>query len=148
MIGPVSIVLLGLACSFVRAVGPLVNVDYSEYQGTALPNGVSQWLGVRFAAPPVGTLRFRAPADPLQNKTVQVAAEVRPALFAKPAQPSTNVYLARAYMSQYRIRVSLRRRIRRLPLPRCLCAIRRDVVLAPPCLLLDPRRRLREQLEP
>ena len=55
---------------------PLVDLGYSRYLGTALPNGISQWLGIRYAAPPLGELRFRAPMDPPVNDTVQVADQV------------------------------------------------------------------------
>ena len=58
------------------AVDPLVDLGYTKYEGTALPNGISQWLGIRFAAPPVGDLRFSAPADPPSNDTVQTADTV------------------------------------------------------------------------
>lgn len=60
----------------VIAVQSLVDLGYAEYEGTGLANGVSQWLGIRFAAPPLGDLRFRAPADPLTNSTVILAKEV------------------------------------------------------------------------
>jgi carboxylesterase type B len=60
----------------VAAVNPLVTLDYTSYQGTAFPGGISQWLGVRYAAPPVGDLRFAAPIDPPANQTVQVADKV------------------------------------------------------------------------
>ncbi|THZ72138.1 alpha/beta-hydrolase [Aureobasidium pullulans] len=59
--------------SAVGAVKPLVDVSYSKYQGVSLENGITQWLGVRFAAPPVGNLRFAAPQDPVKNKTTIVA---------------------------------------------------------------------------
>ncbi|KAI0339789.1 triacylglycerol lipase [Trametopsis cervina] len=55
------------------AVDPLVDVGNTKYLGTALPNGVSQWLGMRFAAPPLGNLRFRAPVSPPTNRTTQIA---------------------------------------------------------------------------
>jgi carboxylesterase type B len=61
----------------VTAVDPLVELDYTSYEGTAFSGGLSQWLGVRFAAPPIGNLRFAAPIDPPVNKTVQVADKVR-----------------------------------------------------------------------
>ncbi|EGZ76790.1 alpha/beta-hydrolase [Neurospora tetrasperma FGSC 2509] len=50
-----------------------VNVTYSEYVGEELGNGVSQWLGLRYAAPPVGALRFAPPQDPLSNSEPQAA---------------------------------------------------------------------------
>jgi carboxylesterase type B len=55
----------------------IVDLDYSRYQGTALPNGISQWLGIRYAAAPLADLRFRAPRDPDCNRTLQVANKVR-----------------------------------------------------------------------
>lgn len=54
----------------------VVNLGYSKYQGVAQQNGITSWLGIRFAAPPVGNLRFRAPRDPLVNKTLQNADKV------------------------------------------------------------------------
>ena len=65
-----------LLCTLSRAVDPLVDLGYSKYLGIALPNGVTQWLGMRFAAAPLGELRFRAPVDPIKNATVQIADQV------------------------------------------------------------------------
>ena len=61
----------------VRAVLPTVDLTYSKYISTPLPNGVSQWLGIRYAAPPLGDLRFKAPRDPLHSDVVQLANQVR-----------------------------------------------------------------------
>lgn len=33
----------------IGAVDPVVDLSYSKYEGTSLPNGVSQWLGIRYA---------------------------------------------------------------------------------------------------
>jgi len=33
----------------VVAVDPIVDLSYSKYEGTALPGGVTQWLGIRYA---------------------------------------------------------------------------------------------------
>jgi carboxylesterase type B len=52
----------------VDAVDPAVTLDYATYEGTALGNGITQWLGVRFAAPPVGELRFAAPLPPNRER--------------------------------------------------------------------------------
>ncbi|KAK3722785.1 hypothetical protein LTR37_002357 [Vermiconidia calcicola] len=61
----VSSLLTGAAVvQTVLAVSPVVHLNYTSYRGTSLPNGVTQWLGVRYAAPPVGELRFRPPQSP------------------------------------------------------------------------------------
>ncbi|KZO90677.1 cholinesterase [Calocera viscosa TUFC12733] len=52
------------------AVDPLVNLGYSSYRGVGYSTGVTEWLGIRFAAPPLGELRWRAPEAPLQNEAV------------------------------------------------------------------------------
>ncbi|KAF8865507.1 alpha/beta-hydrolase [Acephala macrosclerotiorum] len=74
----------------VGAVNPVVDLSYSKYEGTALPNGVSQWLGIRYAAPPLGPLRFAAPTTPVYNATIQKAKKNQqgPSLqYGSPRQP-------------------------------------------------------------
>jgi carboxylesterase type B len=58
-----TIALVGLGQQAL-AVQPLVNLNYTSYRGQSLGNGVSQWLGIRYAAAPLGDLRFAAPQDP------------------------------------------------------------------------------------
>lgn len=54
--------------------GPKVELDYATYEGQAL-DGVNQWLGMRYAAPPTKDLRFRAPKPPnKESKTVQATS--------------------------------------------------------------------------
>lgn len=60
----------------VQDPNPLVSLDYATYQGAALDTGVTQYLGMRFAAPPVGNLRWRAPEDPATVSGVQDATQV------------------------------------------------------------------------
>ncbi|KAF8855262.1 triacylglycerol lipase-like protein [Acephala macrosclerotiorum] len=57
---------------------PVVDLGYSKYQGVGLESGVNQYLGMRFAAPPLGDLRFRAPVEPLATAGVQNAANFQP----------------------------------------------------------------------
>ncbi|KAJ5081997.1 hypothetical protein N7532_011040 [Penicillium argentinense] len=66
---PIPFFWLSLAC----AQSPVVDLGYTSYEGRSLRNGVSQWLGLRFAAPPVGDLRFAAPRDPVAQQGVQKA---------------------------------------------------------------------------
>lgn len=42
----------------------VIDLGYSRYQGIALSNGVDEYLGMRYAKPPLKELRFRAPEDP------------------------------------------------------------------------------------
>jgi len=47
-----------------RAGGPVVNLKYATFEG-ASAGGVDRFLGVPYARPPVGSLRFRRPRSPL-----------------------------------------------------------------------------------
>lgn len=56
--------------------GPVVRLDYASYQGKTTKRGINQWSGMRFAAPPLGDLRFQAPQDPPRVYGVQKAIKV------------------------------------------------------------------------
>ena len=74
-----AIVIFVLVFAFrATAVCPVTQVQHGKYAGTPLPNGISQWLGMRYAAPPVGDLRFRAPKDPESFSGVKPATAVQP----------------------------------------------------------------------
>ncbi|KAF2965742.1 hypothetical protein GQX73_g7824 [Xylaria multiplex] len=49
-----------------------VNTTCNTYTGIAGTDGTAQWLGIRYAAPPVGDLRFRPPKDPSCSDGVQL----------------------------------------------------------------------------
>lgn len=66
-----------LLASTASAVDTEVDLGYATYIGTALPGGISQWLGIRYAAPPLGELRFMPPQDPLEEDEPQMADKVR-----------------------------------------------------------------------
>ncbi|KAM7185444.1 alpha/beta-hydrolase [Rhypophila sp. PSN 637] len=46
---------------------PRVDLNYTIYEGDALPSGINRFLGMRYAAPPLGSLRFRAPIEPFPS---------------------------------------------------------------------------------
>lgn len=54
----------------------IVDLGYSRYRGKVLDDGTSHWLGMRYAAAPVGQLRFAAPQDPERTTTIQAADKV------------------------------------------------------------------------
>ncbi|KAF4962441.1 hypothetical protein FSARC_9470 [Fusarium sarcochroum] len=64
-----------LLLPFSVAVDPTVNLGYSKYKGTNLGNGISEWLGMRYAAPPVEAMRFKLPQDPTRTRTIQDATK-------------------------------------------------------------------------
>ncbi|KDR78749.1 hypothetical protein GALMADRAFT_63744 [Galerina marginata CBS 339.88] len=60
------------------AAAPLVNLGYAQYQGVTVQDKVTnathtQFLGMRYAAPPTGSRRFSAPAAPATTSGVQLA---------------------------------------------------------------------------
>ncbi|KAK4199594.1 putative esterase lipase [Triangularia verruculosa] len=59
---------------------PVVNLTYASYSGFALPNRVNQFLGLPYAQPPTGPLRWRSPSPPLpsSNGGVIAATEFKP----------------------------------------------------------------------
>lgn len=51
-------------------------LDYASYRGYDQGDGVSYWKGIRFAAAPVGELRFAGPQDPPATRDIQDATAV------------------------------------------------------------------------
>ncbi|KAL0937770.1 para-nitrobenzyl esterase [Colletotrichum truncatum] len=73
----------------VQAVDPLVDLGYTKLQGVAEPGGATRWLGVRYAAPPLGQLRFAAPTDPPNTTDIVDASNFRPICLARSASDFT-----------------------------------------------------------
>ncbi|KAH7371784.1 carboxylesterase [Cadophora sp. MPI-SDFR-AT-0126] len=70
----------------VHAVPTVVDLGYAKYAGAIHEDGVSKWLGLRYAAPPLGDLRFAAPQNPLKVSGVQNATQNGP--ICLPQQPT------------------------------------------------------------
>ncbi|KAK8013100.1 carboxylesterase [Apiospora marii] len=83
--------LLPFLAGLAAAVDPLVDIQYTKLQGTALGNGATQWLGVRYAASPTGALRFAAPVDPPASPPGDVidATQFRPICLPRSASDFT-----------------------------------------------------------
>lgn len=57
------------------STSPTVSLGYATYEGVREAGGVDTYLGMRYAAPPLGDLRFRGPRDPyLETETQQATA--------------------------------------------------------------------------
>ena len=82
----------------VKTAPGVVNLGYARYQGQVVDGGVSQWLGIRYAASPVGALRFAAPQPPPQIDTLQQANQVSLADVIRNAPSSNIVFAARPSM--------------------------------------------------
>lgn len=54
----------------------IIDLGYSKYRGKAFSDGTSQWQGMRYAAAPVGQLRFAAPLNPPSTNQIQPAVVV------------------------------------------------------------------------
>tara|TARA_B100001123_G_scaffold141477_3_gene164421 strand:- start:1460 stop:3010 length:1551 start_codon:yes stop_codon:yes gene_type:complete len=62
-----------------------VQLTYGEVSGVALENGVTVFRGIPFAAPPVGSLRWRPPQPPIPWQGVRVADTFGPACIQRRA---------------------------------------------------------------
>ncbi|KAJ7505620.1 Alpha/Beta hydrolase protein [Mycena galericulata] len=61
-----------VSCAFAQSA-PVINLGYAQYQGTVSAANISHFLGIRYAAAPLGDLRFRAPQPPATVTGVQQA---------------------------------------------------------------------------
>ncbi|KAJ7639742.1 alpha/beta-hydrolase [Mycena polygramma] len=75
-----AVILLGfvLAAS-AQAIPKIVDLGYTTYQtDVSLANGVTSFLGIRYADPPTGERRWRAPQHPSKQYGVQNATNAPP----------------------------------------------------------------------
>ena len=77
------------ALQTVFGVQSVVHLNYSAYRGFADSHGVTKWLGMRFAAPPLGDLRFREPQDPESESGIQDANAFGPICIGTGSGPPT-----------------------------------------------------------
>ncbi|KAJ7051977.1 Alpha/Beta hydrolase protein [Mycena amicta] len=80
--------------------GPIVDLGYAQYQGTVSPANFAHFFGIRYAAAPLGDLRFRAPHPPANVSGVQDATVQPNQCFqASDGQSPTNPLETRAVVS-------------------------------------------------
>ncbi|EGN99360.1 hypothetical protein SERLA73DRAFT_108823 [Serpula lacrymans var. lacrymans S7.3] len=59
-----------------NASSPIVDLGYAQYQGTLdTSTNITSFLSIRYAAPPIGELRWQAPQPPLATSGIQQATE-------------------------------------------------------------------------
>ncbi|KAJ3811326.1 Alpha/Beta hydrolase protein [Lentinula aff. lateritia] len=91
-----SAVALLYASTLARASNsdvPVINLGYTQYQGVFdSVNNLTNYLGIRYAAPPTGDLRWRAPRSPASNDSFvqQADTEPSPCLQSSGGAASTN----------------------------------------------------------
>ncbi|KAJ3934689.1 MAG: Alpha/Beta hydrolase protein [Lentinula lateritia] len=80
-----SFLLLSVPVTFARVHPrasngvPVIDLGYAKYQGVFdSANNVTNYLGIRYAAPPTGDLRWRAPQTPADNSSVVQLANTQP----------------------------------------------------------------------
>lgn len=78
--------LLLLAGSLSHALDEPVSLGYGQISGIELDSGVQAFLGIPFAAPPVGDLRWKAPQPPIPWQGVRAADEHAPACMQRRAR--------------------------------------------------------------
>ncbi|KAK7032667.1 carboxylic ester hydrolase [Favolaschia claudopus] len=80
------------------AAGPIVDLGYAQYQGSVnATTNVATFLGIRYATPPLGNLRFGAPQPPQNMSGVQQATAFPNGCWqAPPGLSSTNPLRSRA----------------------------------------------------
>ncbi|KAG1888833.1 Alpha/Beta hydrolase protein [Suillus subluteus] len=74
VVSQVLLALEALSAPAATVSTPIVNLAYAQYQGSVdTATNITSFLGIRYAAPPVGDLRWAAPQPPLAVSEVQQA---------------------------------------------------------------------------
>ncbi|KAL8709781.1 MAG: hypothetical protein Q9220_005567 [cf. Caloplaca sp. 1 TL-2023] len=91
--------------------GPVVDLGYERYQGVAnTTTGLNTFKGIRYAAPPTGTMRWQAPAAPTINRDEVLSADALPP--SCPQSPQAPIFIG--VIIQYRVGLLLKLPIVRL----------------------------------
>ena len=69
-----------------RSGGPTVSLNYATFEGTSI-GGIDKFLGVPYARPPLGNLRFRRPQPPHSLPGTTLVSNL--VLFRVPSQTGT-----------------------------------------------------------
>ncbi|KAJ5543708.1 hypothetical protein N7513_007216 [Penicillium frequentans] len=78
-----TILICTTAClrAHLQADNPVVDLAYARYRGYYnSTSGLNVFLGVRYATPPVGQMRWQAPQPPVLNRTTIIPATHQPPL--------------------------------------------------------------------
>ncbi|KAE9408455.1 alpha/beta-hydrolase [Gymnopus androsaceus JB14] len=83
---------------------PIIDLGYAQYQGVFdSVNNVTNYLGMRYAAPPIGDLRWRAPQPPVNNNSAgvqQANTQPNPCFQAPTGEASTNPLEAQSSLAR------------------------------------------------
>ncbi|CAG7854442.1 SubName: Full=Uncharacterized protein {ECO:0000313/EMBL:CCA76747.1}; Flags: Fragment, partial [Serendipita indica DSM 11827] len=77
---------LALEAGFVQAAVPIIQTTSGKIRGKAVSNATNAYLGIPFAQPPVGPLRFLAP-KPLLTPSVTRNATAWALMYSARSQP-------------------------------------------------------------
>jgi hypothetical protein len=123
-----------------KAVLPTVATSCNTYAGVDNHNGITQWLGIRFAAPPIGSLRFVPPQDPTCTTGVQSATQVR--IIGRIKVDTCSPPIAWEDLPCHRRQPHGKHHIRGLPVPGYLRAVQCHGAVETTRLFLHPRWRI------
>jgi para-nitrobenzyl esterase len=94
-----GVVIIVLLAHLVVIHAQIVQTTSGPVQGTTGQNGVLSFLGIPFAAPPIGVLRFARPVPPTRSSVVINASSFGPSCI-QPLDAQVIVHLASPVLSE------------------------------------------------